>query len=97
MRRLAPLSRFLVHEDSIAIDLVMRRIRARFGGDMYYLSVKVSTPHDTYMAVATENNLGKALTAAREVLRRSISRGASVVDYGVRRSRRQQAAYTLTL
>ena len=97
-RKLSPLSRFLVHEPDVLIDVVMRRVRMRLSGDRYYLSVKVATPTDTYIAVADERHLTKALTKVRETLRKSISRGASVVDYELRKSRQnKELAYTLTL
>ena len=79
------------------IDVVLRQVRAHFGGDMYYVSVKVTTPNDMYIAVATEHNLGKALRRARETLRKSISKGASVFDYELRKSRQMKESFTLAL
>lgn len=97
-RKLAPLARFLVHEGEVSIDVVMRRIRTRLGGTMYYLSVKVTTPSGAYLAVASETHLAKALTKVRETLRKSISRGSSAIEYGVRKARRMdESAYTLTV
>lgn len=95
-RKLSPLSRFLVHEEDVAIDVVMRKVRAQFTGDTYYVSVKVNTANDAYIAVAHEHHLAKALTSARESLRRTISRGASVMEYG-RRQRQAKESFTLTL
>lgn len=98
-RKLMPLARYLRAESKLNIDVVMRKVRSRFGGDLYCVSVKVITPTDTYMAVATESHLSKALTRSRETLRRSISKGASVVDYELRRSRQRDFVgdYTLAL
>ncbi len=96
-RRLSPLARFLVHEDEVNIDVVMRSIRARLGGDMFYISVKVTTPNDVYVTVAQGRQLGVALTKARETLRRSICRGESIVDYELRKQRQSRDALTLTI
>ena len=97
--RLVPLARYLQYESSLTIDVVLRRVRSSFGGTMYYVSAKLTTPSDSYMAVATESHLPKALTKTRETLRRAISKGASVNEYGMRRLRQRemQADYTLAL
>lgn len=89
IQKLAPLSRYLRGEEDIDIDIVMRRVRVDFGGDMYCISVKVTTPSDIYMGVATEHHLEKALTRVRETLRRAISKGASVVEYQQRKTHRE--------
>ena len=97
-RRLAPLARLLYGQGEIKVDVVLRRTRSRLTGDMYFVSVKLSTPQNSYMAVSAKAHLGRALTTAREMLRKSISRGASVSDYSIRRDRQEHLdAYTLTL
>ena len=96
-RKLNPLARFLVHESDVQIDVVMRGVRSRFGGDVYHVSVKVTTPTNTYISVATERHIAKALTKTRETIRRTISRGASVVDYELRKERQLKDSFTLSL
>ena len=97
-RRLAPIARLLHNQGEVLIEVVLRKTHSRLTGDLYYVSVKTSTPTDSFMAVSAKPFLGKALTSVRETLRRAISRGASVSDYGIRKARRSELdAYTLTL
>ena len=96
-RKLMPLSRFFVHESDVRIEVVLRKVRMRLSGDIYYLSLRVSTPNDVYMAVANEHQLARALEKARETIRRSVSKGASVANYQLRRSRQNKEGLTLTL
>lgn len=77
-QKLAPLGRFLVHEEEVLIDVSIRRMESHLGSDAYYLSVKLTTERGVYMAVATSRYLTRALAEAREYLRRSICRGESV-------------------
>ena len=88
----------LQQEGEVLLDIVMRKTHSRVTGDMYFVSVKVSTPSDTYMAVSAKHHLSRAFTTVRETLRRSISRGESVSDYSIRKIRQEKIdAFTLTL
>ena len=80
-QKLAPLGRLLVHEREVKVDVTIRRIESAVGVDSYYVSTKLTTDRGSYMAAATGLYLTKALVLARESLRRSISKGASVETY----------------
>lgn len=95
-RKLTPLARFLVHESQVTIDVVMRELTTEFGGPMFCISVKLESPLHTYMAVSTERHLSRSLTQVRETLRRTISRGASVVNHQAQKEKLGQA-FTLSL
>jgi len=97
-RRLAPLSKMLQQESEVILNVVLRRTHSRVTGDMFFVSVKAVTSEDSYMAVSAKHHLSRALTSVRETLRQSISRGESVSDYSIRKSRQEKVqAFTLTL
>lgn len=77
-QKLAPLARLLRGERDVEMDVVVRRVQSRTGGDLFCVSAKLKTGDGTYMAVATGHYLTMALTGVREYLRRSLSRGESV-------------------
>lgn len=85
--KLLPLARYLQYEPELRLDVVLRKMRSSFRGDVYCVSVKLMTPRDTFVAVANERHLPKALTRVRETLRRSISKGSSLSQYQLRRDR----------
>lgn len=87
IRKLLPIGRVLDANEHAQIDLVMRRVRHKFGGSMYCLSVKLTTDRGSHIAIAIEPYLEKALSKARSVLRRSIVRGNRGNDYAFMRSR----------
>lgn len=87
LERLAPLARWLISEEQVRIDVNIRRTHSHLTGDTYLVLVKVTTPTERYVAASAKHHLGRALSAAREMLRNSISRGASVADRGMRRAR----------
>lgn len=98
-RRLAPLARLLRFEEPIRFDVVIRRNENNVAGDMYFVSVKVSSPKRSYMAVAAKPHLPRALSSVRETLRQNISRGASVdmSHFAKSDTALVKNAYTLTL
>ena len=75
LKRLAPVGRLLGADEQGEIDVVLRRERQRLGGTKYYLSLKLTTSGGSFHAVAIESRLERALTKARDVLRRSLSDG----------------------
>lgn len=95
-QKLAPLGRFLVHEENVEIDVNIRRMDAHLGGDTFYLSVKLTTDKGAYMAVATSRYLTRALTEAREYLRKSVSRGVSVKGFTLTPISRAAREFTMS-
>ena len=97
-QKLAPLRRLLVHENEAAIEVVLRGVHGPWPGETFYVSTRLITDNGTYMAVASHRYLTRALTEVRDVLRRNISRGASVEQYRVsKRAELLEESYTLTL
>jgi len=87
LSRLAPLVRVLSSNEEVRIDVNLRRTHSRFSCDTFLVMVKVTTPNDSFVAASAKPSLGRALSAVREMLRSSISRGASVADYSIRQAR----------
>lgn len=97
-QKLAPLSRLLVHERNVTLDVNIRCIKAGFGSEVFYVAVKLSTDKGSFIAASTGHYLTRTLIDVRESLRRSISRGRSVSTFGVYATAEQlKEAYTLTL
>lgn len=84
-RKLAPLARLLPSQDDVRFDVVLRRLKRRWSGDMYCLSVRMIVPTHTYYAVATEQYFARAFTKVREDLRRSVSKHYRADEYNTRR------------
>ena len=78
-QKMAPLGRLLAGEHDVRVDVIIRRVSNAADGDMFYVSAKLSSAKGTYMAVATGHYLTRALADAREYIRRSLSRGQSVL------------------
>lgn len=97
-KRLFPLARFLRGQGETNIDVVIRKTNYHQGISAFFVSVKVTTEKDTYMAVAMKPHLSGALLAARSMLRRSISKGSSVSHHNSQQLRRQVLdSFTLTI
>jgi ribosome-associated translation inhibitor RaiA len=96
-QKLAPLRRLLVHEQEAVIDVMVRRIRGTLANEKFYVSLRLQTDQGSYMAVASHHYLTRAITDARDSLRRNISRGASVERHQVAYSEQYDDSYTLTL
>ncbi len=67
---------------------------------MYFVTAKVTTSKESYMAVSAKPQVSRALTEVRQMLRRSMSRGASVTSYTHNTQTMLQEyvdSYTLTL
>ena len=96
-RRLTPLGRLLIYEGDVNINVVLRYNPTTFGG-MYFVSVRLKTDRNSYMAVASKAHLARAIIAAKDMLRQSISKGASVSDTSLLEAAKTiKQAYTLTL
>lgn len=78
-QKLAPLCRLLTRERDVQVDVVVRLVTAEDNNDKFYVSTKLQTSSNTYMAVATGHYLTRALDDIRAYLRRSLSRGESVL------------------
>lgn len=72
--KLFPLCRYLGEDASIAyFDVVIRYERSKVSGDQFYVSVKLSTPTNRYMAVSIAPHLERALLESRNTLKRQLS------------------------
>lgn len=95
-KKLLPLARFLKGQGEINVDVVVRKTSFHQMQSAFFVSLKVTTDNDTYMAVAMKPNLSSALVTARSMLRRSISSGESVSRYHSQRLK-QEVLNSLTL
>lgn len=87
IRKLTPIGRLLNADEQGDIDVVLRRERHRFGGNKYYLSVKLTTSGGAYHAVAIESHLEKALRKTRTIIKRALSKGSAQQEYSFRNDR----------
>ena len=88
-----PITRFLRHDPDAAVTVSVRQDE-----ETYFVSEKAVTTEDNYMAVAAKPTLAHAARAARDMLRRAMSRGESVATPSATTLSSMMAEqYTLTL
>lgn len=78
-QKLAPLAR-LAPDLSVRFDVVLRISRTAWAGTRFSVSVRMTTNDDKYYSVVRDAYLGKAFSAIRDDLRRSISTGYRVQE-----------------
>lgn len=73
-KKLAPLARLMGDDARVHFDVVLRKIKKRWSGERYCVSVRMKAGTDSYYAVAFESYLEKAFSSARDDLRKAISK-----------------------
>lgn len=97
-RRLTPIARLVRDSSDVDIAVMVRQSETPEEGQIFFVSIKVMAGEDTHMAVAAKPQLGGALSAVREMIRRSMSRGASVPTQSTHSMLKEYVdSYTLTI
>lgn len=97
-RRLVSVTRILRDAGGSEINVAIRGSSALDGSKVYFVSLKAIGEKENFMAVAAKPHLGLALSSAALMLRRSMTRGASVTErHSNEVTPSQYEAFTLTL
>lgn len=87
IKKLTPLGRYVPAGEVADIDVVMRQERHRFGGDKFYLTVKLTYASGSYYAVAIESSLGRALIKTRDIIQRALAQGSTRKQFALQGGR----------
>lgn len=70
--KLFPLCRYVGDTSVAYFDVVIKQQHAKTDGDRFYVSVKLSTPENRYLAAADAPHLQRALVEVRDTLKRQL-------------------------